>query len=529
MNKKSNLFGDQSASTRLREVSDGTKQTVRQSYGGFYVKNETQKNSINSALSRVRAGGSVVPMKTRHRPIYPLQQCPELPHTTGYQLCSAWPSFGGVDNTNRRLSPFLGSQTGVFKWITEINTNKYVVTSTPIIDEYGNMYVAYTYKGTPYVGFLAAFDKNGKLRSTFTLPGTGPNVGDYINNATPVIGNDGTLYFGTNYGNFYALSVFGRLKWSFTDPTNSGQSVSIQSPVMIGLDETIYFATSNNTSGYGSVYALNVNGQVKSGWPFRTQTHIQDSTHSTTRMYIRKGMALAGNSVLVVGQGIYGSGSYGMLFCLSSEGGLNGYYNTIGLRNNAVINSLPVLSQDQKTVYLGIDNQATTEFIIVALDAFSGVVKWTYANTSFHFSNQSIALDGEGNLYFSVNVNNKGTLFSLDSIGHYRWQYTVGSAYYTSSLDCTPVVGKDGLIYFSGSYVIRTDTHTVDGLGNEIYTYATYGEMYALKPNGVLAWNVTLGAGYTPLFSPMIDGNNTVYTAALLSGSDGYSNLYAFN
>lgn len=70
MNKKSNLFGgDQSSSARLRALKNGTKDTVKQSYGGYYEKNETEKNSINNALSRVRGGGSIVPQKVVNRPV----------------------------------------------------------------------------------------------------------------------------------------------------------------------------------------------------------------------------------------------------------------------------------------------------------------------------------------------------------------------------------------------------------------------------------------------------------------------------
>jgi len=35
-----------------------------------------------------------------------------LPINTPYQLCSPWPQFGGLDNTNSRNTPILANPTG---------------------------------------------------------------------------------------------------------------------------------------------------------------------------------------------------------------------------------------------------------------------------------------------------------------------------------------------------------------------------------------------------------------------------------
>lgn len=63
-NKKANLFSDQSASSRVHKAKCDAINTVENSYqNGYYHKNTTERNSVNDALTRVRAGGATVPKK----------------------------------------------------------------------------------------------------------------------------------------------------------------------------------------------------------------------------------------------------------------------------------------------------------------------------------------------------------------------------------------------------------------------------------------------------------------------------------
>lgn len=62
-NKKKKIFGDHSSSSRTSSIQQNTVNKVNLSYGSYYIKNNTEKNSVNSALVRVRSGGAVVPIK----------------------------------------------------------------------------------------------------------------------------------------------------------------------------------------------------------------------------------------------------------------------------------------------------------------------------------------------------------------------------------------------------------------------------------------------------------------------------------
>lgn len=69
LDRKKYPLTNTSQSGRIAALKNSTINTVRTTYGGgsgIYVKNETEKNSVNDALRRVRAGGYVVPPKVTH-------------------------------------------------------------------------------------------------------------------------------------------------------------------------------------------------------------------------------------------------------------------------------------------------------------------------------------------------------------------------------------------------------------------------------------------------------------------------------
>ena len=61
---KKNKYGNNSASSRLLKLKNKNINNVKNSYeNGYYVKNTTEQNSVNSALFRTRASGYIVPPK----------------------------------------------------------------------------------------------------------------------------------------------------------------------------------------------------------------------------------------------------------------------------------------------------------------------------------------------------------------------------------------------------------------------------------------------------------------------------------
>ena len=68
--------------------------------------------------------------------------------------------------------------------------------------------------------------------------------------SSPTIGADGTIYFGSNDGNVYAVNPNGSQKWSFTTLGDVSTSPAL------GVDGTIYVASQDR-----NLYALNPGGR----------------------------------------------------------------------------------------------------------------------------------------------------------------------------------------------------------------------------------------------------------------------------
>jgi outer membrane protein assembly factor BamB len=172
---------------------------------------------------------------------------------------------------------------GTVEWTYSVGVGRHVY-DTPSIDPDGNIYIqvdnGYLYAISSsgsllwqyYVGFsgggyrastsfsvadstvytgsvgdtLYALSPDGSLKWIFE---TGEPV-----RAAPVMGDDGTLYFGSDQ--FYALSSDGSLKWSFPTPAGIWSSAAIDS------DGTIYFGTMGGDTATNRVYALNPDGSL---------------------------------------------------------------------------------------------------------------------------------------------------------------------------------------------------------------------------------------------------------------------------
>jgi hypothetical protein len=83
--------------------------------------------------------------------------------------------------------------------------------------------------------------------------------------SSPVIGGDGTIYFGSDDGNLYAVNPDGTLKWK----SAIGAALPFnKSTPAVGIDGTIYFAAENDQVTAGNLYAVNpANGSVRWALP----------------------------------------------------------------------------------------------------------------------------------------------------------------------------------------------------------------------------------------------------------------------
>jgi outer membrane protein assembly factor BamB len=98
------------------------------------------------------------------------------------------------------------------------------ITTSPAMGRAGMIYFGAKLKSESDSRFLVALKPDGRLKWKFDC-GIGWN-------ASPVIGNDGTIYLGSGYGTFFAVRTDGKLKWSL--------DAKADSPAVIGCDGTIY-------------------------------------------------------------------------------------------------------------------------------------------------------------------------------------------------------------------------------------------------------------------------------------------------
>ncbi|MFC1574371.1 leucine-rich repeat domain-containing protein, partial [Candidatus Latescibacterota bacterium] len=115
--------------------------------------------------------------------------------------------------------------------------------------------------------------------------------------SSAAIESDGTLYFGSHDGYFYAVNTDGSLKWRYQTGVISGSS-----PV-IAKDGTIYFSSQDSY-----VYALNADGTLK--WRYLTDT-MNESTPT-----------IAADGTIIIG-------SHRKVYALNPDGTLKWIFNSV--------------------------------------------------------------------------------------------------------------------------------------------------------------------------------------------------------
>jgi outer membrane protein assembly factor BamB len=314
--------------------------------------------------------------------------------------------------------------------------------------------------------------------------------------SSPVIGGDGTLYFGSNDSKLYAVNPDGSLKWS-----SSSLAGAIVSSPAIASDGTVYVGSDSNY-----LYAFNPNGTQK--WAFQTYGRVRTSP------------CIAGDGTVYVGDSSDPQALSTYYFYAINPNGTQKW----AFQHDHSFFSSPALGTDG-TIYVGSRDHTDS---LIAFDP-NGTLKWSYPIGSYVLSSPAIGTDG------TVHIGaDDGTLYAINPDGTLKWSYTtagpiesspgiggdatvyVGSndgklhaingkngtlkwAYLTGEpVRCSPAIGSDGTIYF-GSYDDR---------------------VYALNWDGTLKWSfVTSGDVYS---SPGIASDGTAYVGA------ADNKLYAF-
>jgi len=316
------------------------------------------------------------------------------------------------------------------------------IEGSPVIGEDGTIYFG------SYSGDFFALYPNGTLIWSYET--------DSIIWSAPAIDEDGTVYVCSYDCYLYALNSDGSLKWKF----HSGDSIT-SSPA-IGNDGTIYFGNMENYDG--RIYAINPNGTEK--WHYDTGDRIASDP------------AIGDDSTIYIGS------ADGYLYAMNPNGTLKWRFET-----DDWVKSHPSIADDG-TIYVGSFDGNT-----YAINP-DGSEKWRFGNPGSGANSASIASDGT--IYVA------GTdMYALSPNGSLKWTFDFGSS--RNAAHSSPAISSDGTIYVGIMHG--------EGLG---------GEIVVVNPDGTVKWRKYIANEWVDS-SPCIAEDGTVYIG---SGSirlkDGY-------
>ncbi|MBE3123132.1 MAG: PQQ-binding-like beta-propeller repeat protein [Thermoplasmata archaeon] len=255
---------------------------------------------------------------------------------------------------------------------------------TPAIAEDGTLY--FTTWGA--YGYVHAVYPNGTRRWLYH------DGYDSSSLSPPTIGNDGTIYFGSEEYKIYAVNPDGTEKWRYLT------GYIIMSSPAIGTDSTIYIG-----SGDHYLYALFPNGTLH--WRFPTGSEIK------------------GSASIAPDGTIYVPSFDGYLYALHPNGTMKWRAST----GSSIAAAGTALAEDG-TIYVGTEQ----------LRAFypNGTLKWT-TNVQGSIYGTVPAISADGTIYVSAG----GSLVAVNPDGIERWRKQLTIAQIHSS----PSIGPDDRMY----------------------------------------------------------------------------------
>lgn len=288
--------------------------------------------------------------------------------------------------------------------------------------------------------------------------------GSSISPSAPAVGDDGTLYLGSQDGKVYAVSTQGSVKWSFT----TGKAV--RSTPALGADGTVYIPSQD-----GKLYALTKEGNKK--WEFAI------------------GVSLLDASPTVAADGtIYLGADDNKLYAINPDGSKKWEFVAGGkIRSSVAIrpdNALVVTCNDKKVYVLNPD----------------GTEKWQFSTTAT--INASPALGADGTVYVG---DDGGKFFAINADGSQKWVFTTAD---NNPFIGGAVLGTDGVIYVGTKRGPTTAAAifyaiTPDGQEKWKHNFSRDSEVAPMLQSDVLG-------------TPTVGKDGTVY----ITFNDGH--LYAF-
>ncbi|MCX6344749.1 MAG: PQQ-binding-like beta-propeller repeat protein [Armatimonadetes bacterium] len=366
-----------------------------------------------------------------------------LAASVGMAYASAQSILYRADRQRTARSGYVATSTPGRTWTYRTGS---LGSSSPVMDEDGVIYFA------AYDNNLYAVKAQGELKWKHNICAKAY--------ASAAIDN-GCVYFGSSTGGLHALDNSGNSLWSKV--FNAGKA-SVNGSALVDKNGCVYVGAQDNW-----IYAINPDGSLK--WSFKTNGSV---SHSLTTS--------PDESV------IYAPSSDGCLYAINSDGTLRWKTNGIAPSGNCSV------AQDGM-IYVGSDSGA-----FYALDP-DGNIMWSYQTMGKITTDPAVALDGT--IYFG---DYDSYLYALNPNGSLKWASRSYSSIYSS-----PTIDLSGTILYGSWNGYVTALDPVNGLvkwsksiGKRIYSSPTIGSdgcVYVIDEAGNL---VGVGATTTPEPSTML-------------------------
>lgn len=309
---------------------------------------------------------------------------------------------------------------GTVKWRSD-----YRILGAPVVGPSGKIYASAAF---PYG--LLAFDSSGALLWSYPVPS--------VVWGTPVLGQDGAIYFGTAESGFFAIHPSGKLKWSFKTGTSSFDT---NAPVNLAVASNgrVYVAHHD-----GVLYALGPDGKLR--WKF---AHKPDPPFMTEPAIGEDGtIYFCASSRDTFQNYLYAltpTGTQKWMFCPSKSGTLGSRF-TVGQ---------PVIGLNG--VIFAAGSGCPDDFWALNPD---GTLLWAISNALY--AAHGPAVGSNGYLYFGDGDKN---LKAYDQNGTFKWQYPLQDWRMSP-----PCIAADGTLYINTSkgflWAIKTEAR---GLANSAW------------------------------------------------------------
>ncbi len=316
------------------------------------------------------------------------------------------------------------SPAGTLRWKRGVQGR---ITSSPVVSNTEDIFV------TSSDGRLHAFTPTGAQLWA-------PIVSPFAISGGPALGIDGTLYFGDDAGQLWAVNSFsGRVRDGFPVAVNASTSgTAIVGPPVIARDGTIFVASNG-----GSVFGINPNGTVK----WRQTSFLSNFSRSLSLVEREVTRQLITGPVTEIRTTVYGvflAGSQVSLYALSGDDGAVQWNEPIADPTSGQI-STPIVDADG-SIYLG-TNRALLAFNETLADNQTSRLRFSFPAANVG----TPAVDAGGTIHFV----SAQTLRSVNPNG------TPNSTYDLTATARGPLtIGRNGVVYVAADNELLSGINT---------------------------------------------------------------------